>query len=55
MMGLLLDFWEMDRKSFLQNADTAEVLAPTPSAGQANARGPSAQTSLPGLEVKKKA
>jgi len=50
LLGVLLDFWEMDRKAILQNGDTAKVALPaSPNATE----GASAQTPLPGMDVKK--
>jgi hypothetical protein len=50
MIGVLLDFWEMDRNRFLQSADIAKAAI---SIESSKSHVPSAQTSLPGLEVKK--
>jgi hypothetical protein len=53
MIGVLLDFWEIDRKGFLQSADTAGVPTTSSSVEPPNVHGPSTQTPLPGLEVEK--
>jgi hypothetical protein len=53
MLGVLLDFWEMDRKSFLLNSDSGEISAAAPSVSPRQSSGPSLQNPLPGLEVKK--
>lgn len=45
MLGVLLDFWEMDRKSILQNGDSTKPAA----SGPKNIA--SAQAPLPGLEA----
>jgi hypothetical protein len=52
MLGVLLDFWELDRKSFLLPPEVNEANAT--SAEPRKGRGPSAQTPLPGLGDGKK-
>jgi hypothetical protein len=53
MIGVLLDFWEMDRKSFALTLDTSVVSAATLPAQPRQSSGPSEQTQLPGLDGKK--
>jgi hypothetical protein len=52
ILGVLLDFWEMDRKAVLQNAETAksnQASSPADSKGAV-----SVQTQLPGIDTKEK-
>jgi hypothetical protein len=52
LLGVLLDFWELDRKSFLLPPEVNEATAT--SAELRKGRGPSAQSPLPGLGDGKK-
>jgi hypothetical protein len=52
MLGVLLDFWEMDRKALLQNGDPAKT--DQPSSPDASKQVASAQTALPGIDSKEK-
>lgn len=53
MLGVLLDFWEMGRKSFLLTPDAAEVPKVGTSVEPRKDRGLSEQAPLPRLDVKK--
>jgi hypothetical protein len=52
MIGVLLDFWEIDRKRFF-HWDTAGAPGTSSSVEPREAQGPSTQAPLPGLEVEK--
>lgn len=52
IIGVLLDYWEMNRKAVLQNGDTSKTASsPSTDASKGVA---SVQTPLPGMEVKEK-
>jgi hypothetical protein len=53
MLGVLLDFWELDRKNFLLKSDAGDAPIAAASVESAKAGGQMEQTPLPGLEVKK--
>jgi hypothetical protein len=48
MLGVLLDFWEMDRSILLRGADSAEAIA---SVELRQDHATDRQTPLPGLDV----
>jgi hypothetical protein len=52
IIGVLLDFWEMDRKAILQNGDTSKQTSSLST--DASNEVASAQSPLPGMEVKEK-
>lgn len=52
MLGVLLDFWELDRKSFLLTLNTDDAPIATDSLEQNKSSKLSKQAPLPGLEVK---
>jgi hypothetical protein len=52
ILGVLLDFWEMDRKAVLQNSDTAKSNQASSPAVLKGA--PSVQPPLPGIDAKEK-
>lgn len=51
MLGVLLDFWELDRKSFLLAPNVADITGLATSVEQNKDRKLTEQTSLPGLDV----
>jgi hypothetical protein len=53
IMGVLLDFWEIDRQKFLHSADTTKAPTTSSSIEPRKTPRPSAQSPLPGLEVEK--
>lgn len=53
MIGVLLDFWEIDRKSFLHSAETTVAEPASPSVQPPKVDEQPSQNPLPGLEVEK--
>jgi hypothetical protein len=53
MLGVLLDFWGLDRTRFLLKSDAADAPGTAPSVEPAKDRGQTEQPTLTGWEVKK--